>query len=121
MLKAEASEFRCTKARFLCVALQERVTELEAEIKKLKCPAITPVPARSFCPSPTDTGTGMCARPNLRRLVCSYIFFQAPLDMDSMAGIFDSFFLLAPSGLLTFLKSSLQPSSPSSPVPGNSP
>ncbi len=105
MLKAEASEFRCSQARFLCAALQERVTELEAEIKKLKCPAITPVPARSFCPSPTDTGTGMCARPNSRRPVC--------IDTEPMARNFDSIYMTVPSGLPNLLESSLPPSSPS--------
>jgi hypothetical protein len=113
LVKAEASEFRCSQARFLCAALQERVTELEAEIKKLKCPAITPVDSPSFCPSPTDTGTGMCARPNLRRPVCSCIIFQAPLDMEPMARNFDSIYMTVPSGLPCLLESSLPPSSPS--------
>src|SRR5260370_21350600 len=57
IVKAEASEFRCSQARFLCAALQERVTDLEAEIKKPTSPSITPLPTapRSFSPTPTAT------------------------------------------------------------------
>ncbi|KAI0264535.1 hypothetical protein BGY98DRAFT_611740 [Russula aff. rugulosa BPL654] len=52
----EESQFRCSQVTFLCGALQERVTELEAETKKglKKCPAITPGHTnseyRSCCP-----------------------------------------------------------------------
>jgi hypothetical protein len=61
----EESQFRCSQVTLLCTALQERVTELEAKVKKLKYPAITPIhtdsESRSCCP--TGTGTGMCAHP----------------------------------------------------------
>lgn len=64
----EESQFRCSQVTFLCMALQERVTELEEA--KAMYPAITPVhtgPSRSNCPR--EVGTGMCALPDLRRLV----------------------------------------------------
>jgi chromosome segregation ATPase len=36
MAEAEESQFRCSQATSLCAALQERVTELEAEVKNLR-------------------------------------------------------------------------------------
>jgi DNA repair exonuclease SbcCD ATPase subunit len=62
----EESQFRCSQVTFLCGALQERVTELEAKAKKglKKYPVITPghinSEYRSRCPR---DGTGMCAHP----------------------------------------------------------
>jgi hypothetical protein len=63
----EESQFRCSQVTFLCWALRERVTELQAKFKKRlkKCRARTWVhtgsTSRSCCH--TDTGTGMCAHP----------------------------------------------------------
>jgi chromosome segregation ATPase len=54
--ESEESRVKCSQVTFLCAALQERVTELEA---------ITPVhtdsESRFLCPTSTDTG--MCAHP----------------------------------------------------------
>lgn len=52
MAEAERSRFRCSQATFLCAGLQERVAELEAEVKKLKYSA-------RACPM--DTCPGTCA------------------------------------------------------------
>ena len=62
----EESQFRCSQVTFLCAALQERVTELEANVKMLKYPAITPVHTHSESRSChlTGTGTGTCAHPS---------------------------------------------------------
>jgi chromosome segregation ATPase len=73
--ESEASQFRCSQVTFLCAALRERVTELEAKVKKptgviagyfnLNDPEITPVHTDSETHSrcPTGPGTGMCAHP----------------------------------------------------------
>jgi hypothetical protein len=52
-LKAEAeqSQFRCSQLMFLCAALRERVTELEAKVKK----------------------SGMCARP-IQAVSCAHVY-----------------------------------------------
>jgi len=60
----EESQFRCSQVTFSCAALQARVVELEAKIKRLKkYPAITPVHTDSESRSyrSTGIGTGMCA------------------------------------------------------------
>jgi chromosome segregation ATPase len=60
LAEAEASQFRCSQVSFLSAALQERVTELEAEIKKLKSTqkysAIPAANTDSRLSRPTDTG-----------------------------------------------------------------
>ncbi|KAH9987797.1 hypothetical protein BJV77DRAFT_770227 [Russula vinacea] len=63
MAEAERSRFRCSQATFLCAALQERVAELEAEVKKLKysaracpmdtCPALPYLLDLTLPPSPS--------------------------------------------------------------------
>lgn len=65
----EESQFRCSQVTFLCEALQERITELEAKSKKRskECQATTPVHTDSESQTccPTDTGTGMYARQSM--------------------------------------------------------
>jgi hypothetical protein len=59
----EESQFGCSQVRFFCAALQERVTELEAEVERSKkCPAVIPADTEPESPCcPTGTSTGMCA------------------------------------------------------------
>ena len=49
--EAEQSQFRCSQLTFLCAALRERVTELEAKVKK----------------------SGMCARP-IQAVSCAHVY-----------------------------------------------
>ena len=71
LARAEESELKCSQAKFLCVALQERVTELEEQVERMKSapkhPAITATHTKccSFYPTVTHTGTHA---PTLRRL-----------------------------------------------------
>jgi hypothetical protein len=66
--RAEESQFKCSQATFLCVALRERVTELEAEVKTLKSAKKYRAHSDSRSHRPTGTCTGMLA-PDLRCLV----------------------------------------------------
>ena len=75
--ESEASQSRCSQVTFLCATLQERVTELEAKVKKstsvvagyfnLNDPEITPVHTDSDSEThsrcPMGIGTGMFAHP----------------------------------------------------------
>ena len=60
--RAEESEFKCSQVSFLCAALQERVTELEDQVEKLKSakkhPARTAARTKSHSLCPTDSHTG---------------------------------------------------------------
>jgi chromosome segregation ATPase len=105
--ESEESQFRCSQVTFLCAALQERVTELEAKVNMLKYPAVPPIhtggvdgcyrnrneirnrtdsESRSRCP--TGTGTGMCAHP-IYTPSCElmYIFKQHPMSKQSSCKI----------------------------------
>jgi hypothetical protein len=59
MTSAEESRFTCPQVKCLCATLQERVTELEAEIKKPRYSTRTPAHTdfRSVFPADTRTGT----------------------------------------------------------------
>ena len=87
--ESEESQFRCSQVTFLCASLRQRVTELEANVEKLTCPAITPVHADSESPSRscciTGTGTGMCAHSIYAVLLAHtvYIFKNHPMLKES--------------------------------------
>ena len=66
--RAERSQFKYSQATFLCVALQERATELEAEVKTLKNTRKYRAHSDSRSHRATGTCTGMLA-PYLRCLV----------------------------------------------------
>jgi chromosome segregation ATPase len=73
MARAEESELKCSQATFLCAALRERVTELEAKVRKLKSARKNRAHSNSRSRRPTGTCTGMLA-PDLRYAVShSYI------------------------------------------------
>jgi chromosome segregation ATPase len=59
-VEAEATQFRCSQVTFLSSALRERVTDLEAEVKTLKCTqrrsGTTPASTDSDLICPGDTG-----------------------------------------------------------------
>jgi hypothetical protein len=115
MARAEESEFKSSQATLLCTALRERVTELEAKVKKLKSAREYRAHSNSRSRRPTGTCTGMLA-PDLRRLVCLYI--RALSDLEAVAhdpGIreFDSIYMTVPSSMPRLLDLPLPPSSPS--------
>lgn len=62
--RAEESQFKCSQTTLLCTALQERVTELEAKVKKLKSTREYRTYSNSRSHHSTVTSTGMAA-PNL--------------------------------------------------------
>ena len=64
MADAEESRVTCSRVKVLCAALQERVAELEAEVKKLRYSTRTSVHTDCRpCPFiPADTHTSMCLR-----------------------------------------------------------
>ena len=87
--ESEESQFRCSQVTFLCASLRQRVAELEANVEKLTCPAITPYHADSESPSRscciTGTGTGMCAH-SIHALLLAhtvYIFKYHPMLKES--------------------------------------
>ena len=113
--RAEESELKCSRVTFLCTALQERVAELEAEVKKLKSARKYRAHSNSRSRRPTGTRTGMLV-PDLRCLVCLYI--RALSDLKAVAhdpGIleFDSIFMTVPPSMSRLLDLPLPPSSPS--------
>ncbi len=104
MAEAVESRFRCSQVTFLCAALQERVTDLEGKVKKLKYPTTRPVhtdSARSCCP--TDTGPGLCVRP-IYAVLYAHVYFQGS----------DSIWMTVPPLVPNLLDSSLPPTPSSS-------
>ncbi len=80
MAEAEKLRFRYSQVTFLCAALQERVTELEGQVKKLRYPATRPIHTDSARPCcPTDTGTGMCVRP-IYAVLHAHVYFKVPIQ-----------------------------------------
>ena len=113
MARAEESQLKCSQVTFLCAALRERVTGLEAKVKKLKSSRKYRANSNSRSRSPTGTCTGMLAL-DLRCLVCLYI--RALSDLEGVAhnsGIqdFDSFYMTVPSSMPRLLDLPLPPSS----------
>jgi hypothetical protein len=115
MARAEALEFKCSQVKFLCAALQERVTGLELQVKNLKstqkCSAIIAAHTNSRSICPTDTCTGRDA-PDLPCLVCSY----TPVPLDPGIQDSGSIYMAVLSSMPRLLDSSLPPSLP----PGDS-
>ena len=113
--RAEESELKCSQVTLLCAALRERVTGLEAKVKKLKSAREYRAYSNSRSRRPTGTCTGMLV-PNLRCLVCLYIW--ALSDLEAVAhrddpGIleFDSIYMTVPSSMPRLLDLPLPPSS----------
>jgi hypothetical protein len=74
----EESQFRCSQVTFLCTALQDRVTELEAKFKKRK-KRPTRIPVHI-----ADTGTGMFAQP-IYAVLYAHECSQAPSDVEAIS------------------------------------
>jgi hypothetical protein len=113
MARAEDSELKCSQVTLLCAALRERVTELEAEVKKLKSAREYRAHSNSRSRRPTRTCIGMLT-PDLRCLACLYI--RAPSDLEAVAhdpGIleFDSIYMIVPPSMPRLLDLPLPPSS----------
>jgi hypothetical protein len=111
--RAEESQFNYSQVTFLCAALRERVTELEAKVKKLKSGRKYRAQSNSRSRRPTSTCTGMLAL-DLRCLVCLYI--PALSDLEAVAhdpGIreFDSIYMTVPPSMPRLLDLPLPPSS----------
>jgi hypothetical protein len=115
MAEAEGSQFRCSQVMFLSAALQERVTDLEAQVETLKSAQkrATTLPAysgsHSFCPS----NTGMCA-PSYP-LSCT-LSLRASSDLEASTRstdlqTSDSIYMTVPSSLPCLLNLSLPHSS----------
>jgi hypothetical protein len=63
MVEVEASQFKCSQFMFLSAALQERVGDLEGQLKLLKDTRDNPPPKLAFSPSFLVTDTGMVFPP----------------------------------------------------------
>jgi hypothetical protein len=88
MARVEESQRKCSQVTFLCAALRERVTELEAKVKKLKSTREYRAHSNSRSRRPTDICTGMLA-PDLRCLVLyAYIsgHYQIPKQLHTIQG-----------------------------------
>jgi hypothetical protein len=114
MARAEESQFKCSQVTLLCAALRERVTELEAKVKKLK--SARKYRAHSNPRSPRrskGTYTGMFALA-LHCLV--YLYIRALSDLEAVAhdpGIqdSDSIYMTVPASMSCLLDLPLPPSS----------
>ena len=116
MVRAEESQFKCSQATFLCTALQERVTELEAKVKTSKSAQKYRAHSSSRSRRSTSTSTGILA-PDLCCLVCLYI--RALSDLEAVAhdpGIqeSDSIYMTVPPSMPCLSDLPLPPSSSSS-------
>ena len=69
--RADESQLKCSQVTLLCAALRERVTELEAKVKKLKSAREYRARSSSRSRRPTSSSTGMLAL-DLRCLVRLY-------------------------------------------------
>jgi len=109
-IEAETSQFKCSQITFLSVALQERVTELEAELKMLKS-----TPKHSALSSAHDdtsgaTDTGGCASqfaPTHPLIPSGFETITNNADLH----VSDSIYMTVPPSLPCLLDLSLPPSS----------
>ncbi len=113
MARAEESQLKCSQVTFLCAALREHVTELEAKVKKLKSTWEYRAHSNSRSHRPTGTCTGILA-PDLLCLVCLYI--RALSDLEAFAhdpGILEvnSIYMIVPPSMPRLLDLPLPPSS----------
>jgi hypothetical protein len=109
---ARAEESR-SQATFLCASLRERVTELEAEVKKLKSARKYRAQSNSRSRRPTSTSTGMLA-PDSRCFV--FLYIRALSDLEAVGhepGIreSDSIYMTVPPSMPRLLDLPLPPSS----------
>jgi hypothetical protein len=115
MTRADESELKYSQVTFICAALRERVTELEAKVKKLKSARTYRTHSNSRSRRPTGARTGIPA-PDLRRLFCLYV--RALSDLEAVARgpeiqDSDSIYMTVPPSMPRLLDLSLPPSSPS--------
>jgi chromosome segregation ATPase len=82
MFEVEASQFKCSQFMFLSAALQERVDELDGEVKSLKGAWDYPAPTVAPSPSSFVTNTGMISPPSTKP--CTLI-----LDFEDISRIAD--------------------------------
>jgi hypothetical protein len=81
MARAEASQFKFSQATLLCAALQERVTELEAQVKTLSSTQKYPATRAAHTNSRSIRPTATCMRASdTCRFVCSYIPVLSDLE-----------------------------------------
>lgn len=113
MAETKASQFKCSQATFLSAALQERVTELEAEVKALK--STRKPSARMLAPCtesgsvfPTDRDAGMGAPRStpFRTLISESEAISHSAELQS----FDSVYITVPSSFPCLLDLPLPPS-----------
>jgi len=107
MVEAEASQFKCSQITFLAAALQERVDELEGEVKLLKGTRDYLAPTVAPSPSLFVTDTGIVSPPSTQS--CALI-----LDFEAIspnANFIDSTDITVPSSLTRLLDLSLPQSS----------
>jgi hypothetical protein len=84
--RAEESQPKSSQITFLCAALRERVTELEAKVKKLTSVRQYRAHSNSRSRCPTGTCTGMLAS-DLRCLVCiRAIQYQISKQLQTIQG-----------------------------------
>jgi hypothetical protein len=113
MARAEESQLKCSQVTFLCSALRERVTELEAKVKKLKSAREYRAHSDSRSRRLPGTSTGMHA-PDLRCLV--FLYIRVLSDLEAVAhdpGIleFDSIYMTVSPSMPRLLDLPLPPSS----------
>ncbi|KAH9957581.1 hypothetical protein BC827DRAFT_649692 [Russula dissimulans] len=107
-VEAEMSQFKCSQIMFLSVALQERVTELEAELKTLKStPKYSALSSAHDDSSPVaDADTGMCASQfTLTRPLIPPVLEAITNNADFPVS--DSIYMTVPPSLSCLLDSSL--------------
>ncbi|KAF8502910.1 hypothetical protein F5888DRAFT_1668085 [Russula emetica] len=85
MARAEESEFKCSQVIFLCAALRERVTELEAKVKKSKSVRKYRAHSNSRSRRPTGTCTAVAHDPGIREF--DSIYMTVPPSMPRLIDV----------------------------------